>query len=625
MAKQQNQSPAPISRDSQQAATQYMKECFRVQGMAYNFRSRMQLIDRTYQRELDYTANQRRARLYNEAGDPTKLQNLTVPVVMPQVEAQVAELSEIFLTSYPLFPLFSKPQMQSVALQMETAIGEQGVAFGWAAELQQCIRDSLKYNIMAAEVVWERKKVWSVVNDGLVEVSKGVAQDTLFAGNAVRRIDLYNVILDTRVEPFRVHEDGEYAGYSKMMGRIKLKMFLSELDPTRTMNIKEAFESGTAQYTTGPAGEGFFVPQVNSNAFIDPGTVSGVGQSINWHAWGGLENNRQIAYAGDVYEVSVLYARIIPMEFKLTGVAARNTPQIWKFIYVNRSICVFAEPQTNAHNWLPIIVAQANEDGLGYQSKSFADNAAPFQAIATALYQSGMESQRKKVYDRILYNPTFVNKADIDNTSPVARIPVKQEAYGKPLSDAIYPIPYRDDQAHQIFAVADNVLRMADISNGTNRVQQGQFQKGNKTRGEFQETMDKSNARPRMTALVLENRFFTPLKQILKLNTLQYQAPAELFNRNTKGPVKVDPVELRKAALEFRMADGLMPTDAYVNLELFKAILNIASTFPPILQQWDIMGMIMYWMKLEGATWIDDFQIVQPAALPAAPPTGVIQ
>lgn len=602
--------PPPISFDAQESFVRLTKECFRVMSRSYNMRERMQTIDRTYQRELDFSASQQRARNYNESGDPSKMQNVTVPVVMPQTESALADLSEIFLTSYPLFPVFSKPQMQDAALQMETTIGEQGIQFGWAAEFLQCLRDGLKYNLIACEVVWENKKVWSVSNDATNNIKHGTPTETIFSGNAITRIDPYNVILDTRVEPFKLAQEGEYAGYTKMVGRIRLKQMIAEMDPTKTMNVRKAFESGVGTYTTNSSSDGYFVPQVNPRAIIDPGTVSGVGNTVNWLAWAGLEDTKQIAYTGDIYEFTVLYARIIPSEHKLQ-VANRNAVQIWKLIIINRTVCIFAELQSNAHNLLPIIVAQATEEGLGYQSKSFADNAAPFQAIATALYNSGIESQRKKVYDRILYDPSRINKADIDNVSPVARIAVKQEAYGKPLSEAMYPVPYRDDQAHQIFSVAESILQMADVANGQNRVNRGQFQKGNKTRGEFDEVMDGSKARPRMMALVLENRFFNPVKHILKLNTLQFQPPVELFNRNTKQTVAIDPVALRKAALEFRMADGLMPTDAYMNTELFKSILNIVSTFPQILARWDIIGMILYWMKLEGATWVDDFMIQQ--------------
>lgn len=612
--------PPPVPFDAQESFVRLANECFRVMAKSYNFRERMQVIDRTYQRELDFTNAQRRARIYNESGDPSKMQNVTVPVVMPQVESALAELSDIFLTSYPMFPMFSKPQMQDAALQMETAIGEQGIQFGWAAELLQCMRDGLKYNFLACEVVWENKKVWSVVNDAVTSIKHGTPTETVFSGNALRRVDPYNAIVDTRVDPFKLAEEGEYAGYTKMVGRMRLKQLVSEMDPTKTMNVRKAFESGVGTYTTNSASDGFFIPQVNPYAMIDPGTVSGVGNTINWHAWAGLEDTRQIAYSGDIYEFTVLYARIIPSEHKLQ-VANRNSIQIWKLVIINRRICIFAELQSNAHNLLPIIVAQATEEGLGYQSKSFADNAAPFQALATSLYNSGIESQRKKVYDRIVYDPSRINKADIENTSPVARIAVKQEAYGKPLAEAVYPIPYRDDQAHQIFSVAESILQMADVANGQNRVNRGQFQKGNKTRGEFDEVMDGSKARPHMQAMVLENRFFNPIKHILKLNTLQFQPPVNLFNRNTKTEVAIDPVVLRKAAMEFRMADGLMPTDSFANMELFKSILQIVSTFPPLLAQWDIVGMIFYWMKLEGATWIDDFRLKQQPVVPGTPGT----
>jgi hypothetical protein len=294
-------------------------------------------------------------------------------------------------------------------------------------------------------------------------------------------------------------------------------------------------------------------------------------------------------------------------------------------VIINRRVCVYAERMSNAHNYLPIIIAQTHEDGLSWQSKSFADNAGPFQALASALYNSGIESQRRKVYDRIFYDPSRINKADIDNTSVVARVPVKQESYGKNINEAFAVAPYRDDNVAQIFATAEQVLNIADIANGQNRVQRGQFQKGNKTRKEFDTTMDASNARPQMVALVLENRFFTPIKTILKLNTLQFQPSTTLFNRNTKEPITIDPTKLRETAMEFKVADGLMSTDDYINMELFQVLLQTVAAYPPLIAQWDIVGMIFYWLSLEGATWINDFKVQQPVTptpQPGVPPNA---
>jgi hypothetical protein len=593
-------------------------------------RYRMQEIDRVYQREQDYTTKQRAYRAMNAQGDPTKIQNPVVPIVMPQVETAITDLVELFgLASYPLFPMFSKPEMMDEALQMETVIGEQGVKFGWAAELMAAMRDGLKYNLMATEVVWEDKKVYAVTNDAVNSLKEGTPQETIYSGNAVKRLNPYNMILDMRVPPYRIHDRGEFAGYIEIIGRMELKQRIAEMDPTKTMNAKKAFESGNGTMASSIAStDKYFVPQVNPFAMIDVNNV-GMGANINWHAWAGLEDKEGGIQYADMYEVVTLYARILPAEHKIFG-NGPNTPQIWKMIIVNRSVVIYAARQNNAHNYLPIIVAQATEGGLDWQDKSFADNAAPYQQIATGLFNSAMASQRRKVYDRIFYDPTRINKSDIDKVDPVARIPVKAEAYGKPVGDAYSVAPYRDEGVPEILQIAASISDMADIANGQNRVARGQFQKGNKTREEYKGTMDNSNARPRMTALVLETRFFTPLKHILKLNTLQYQTAGEMFNRNTKEAVNVDPTKLRAAAMEFRMADGLLPTDSYVNMELFQVIGQMAAQNPMLAQGWDITGMIMYWMKLEGATWIDDFKVAtapgtqppgtQPNANPTTPP-----
>lgn len=611
----------PVSQTTHDAIVQYFEKKRTKLVNNFNMRARMQEIDRIYQREVDWTEAQRRAKIANMAGDITKMQNVTIPVVMPQIESLLTYLSDTFLASYPLFPVLSKPKMMDVAMQMETTIGEQGVQFSWAAELLAAMRDMLKYNLGAVEVDWQEKKTFALTSDATSDIKNGVSSPTVFAGNMLKRRDPYNLILDTRVPPHEIHTRGEYAGYVEIIGKIEMKRRIAELDPTLTMRVKEAFESGEAVAISAPGGSQYFVPQVNAASLITPAELAG---QTNWDHWAGIDQDQRIQYSGR-YEWAVLYARILPAEFGIQGPQG-HTAQIYKFIVINNKVAIYVQRMSNAHDYLPMIVAQAHEDGLGWQTKSFGDNAAPFQALSTALFNSGLESQRRKVYDRILYDPSRINKSDIERTSPVARIPIKTEAYGKPLGEAIYQIPYRDDNAAQIFNVSQQVIEMADIANGQNRVQRGQFQKGNKTRHEYDDTMNNSEGRPRMVALVLENRFFQPIKHIIKLNTLQYQPPVELYNRNTKQSMEIDPVELRKAALEFKVADGVMPTSKLVNMEVFDKLLNLAAQNPLINQKWDIVGAVMYYLKLEGASWIDDFEIQQPAMpQPGMPQPGMPQ
>ena len=573
-----------------------------------NFNIRGQLLnrDRAYAREQDYTEKQRLLQQDNRNGKQVA-ENITIPIVMPQVESGVAFLAETFLSGYPIFPTLSKPELSPAALQLETAVGDHCVRFGWVPELMMAMRDGLKYNIFALEVEWVNKKIMSLSNDtsSVAGIDKSKIVETYLQGNKMRRLSMYNVIMDTRIaDPSKMHINGEFAGYTELLGRIELKQLIADLGAESTMNATVAFESGSGVFSSSLGNANFYVPEINPAALLHNNQSSG--NDFNWLAWGGFENNQRIAYSG-MYEVTRLYCRIIPSEHGI-DCPAKNTPQIWKLIVVNRQVLIFAERQTNAHNFLGIIFGQPLEDGLGWQTKSFAENVTGLQNAASSLYNSGIESQRRKVYDRLLYDPSLVNKADIDNVSAVARIPVRQKGYGTDIRQAVYQVPYRDDGVAEIFAVSRDLTEMSNVVNGQNRVTQGQFQKGNKTRKEFDTVMGNSDARMQMMALCLEYRFFQPLKEIIKLNLLQYQPPANLFNRNVGETVQIDPSVIRQASVEFRMADGLMPVDKLMSVDSFQLVMQMSQGNPQFAAGYDVLGAFFYYLQLQGASWLNDFK-----------------
>lgn len=602
--------PLRLSRYSQEKLVTYIKGASdSLTGMGA-MRATFLEKDRIYQRELDWTAAHLRARAANLQGNSLTMQNVVVPVVMPQVESTHGYLVDTFLSSYPVFPVNSTPQYQDVAKQIDSIMGESANRFQYVRHLSMAFRDGLKYNIQAVEVEWKNLKVYSVGNDARSSVVFGVPTETEFSGNMIKRLDPYNLIFDMRVPVSEVHEKGDYVGYTELLTRIQLKNLFLELDATLTMNADEAFTSATAGAANAggdaDSGQSYYVPQVNPSALRDP--AFGV---HNWLTWASLDTNNKVQHS-DMYEVTTLYMRIIPREAGInTGKAQamNGVPQIFKTISVNRRVLIYCERKSNAHNYLPIILGQPIEDGLNLQTKSFADNAAPYQFLATSLYNSAILSQRRKVYDRIVYDPSRINKADINNTDPVARIAVKTEAYGKPIGEAFQVMPYRDDGVPQILSMARDVTMMADQSNGQNGVQRGQFQKGNKTLREFDTTMDKSELRPRTMAIVMESSWIQPIKHILKMNILQYQPPAELFNQQTQATVKITPSQLRTIAWQFQVADGILPVSKQFNPEQLQYLMNFASAAPQLFSQYDIGGMVIYNMKLGGANWVDAFKL----------------
>jgi hypothetical protein len=592
--------PTIIPEKSQAALIQFHKQCYSMLNQQWNLREQMRQRDLAYIRENDWTREGWQAKLSNRYGDPTKFQNVIVPIVMPQVEAAVTYQSSVFLTGIPIFGFVAPPAEQDTALQYQAIMEENSIRGGWVQQFQIFFRDCFKYNLGALEVNWGREVTEAVETDLSFQAGKeGKPKQVIWEGNQVKRWDLYNTFFDTRYKPTDIYKHGEFVGTTELMSRIHLKKFINELPDKMISNVKAAFESGLGtQGGSGTGGiESYYIPQINPGALmqIDPK------RTTDWMSWAGMLDRPagEISYK-NLYEVTTLYARIIPADFALR-VPSANTPQVWKFIIVNHQVLIYAERQTNAHGFLPVLFGQANEDGLGFQTKSHADNAKPFQDIASALVNSAMASRRRAISDRTLYDPSRVSKEHIDSDNPSAKIPVRPAAYGKPVSESVYAFPYRDDQSAVAFQELPQMQQMANAANGLNQAKQGQFVKGNKTQHEYADVMNNANGRDQMTSMLLEAQVFTPLKQILKLNIMQYQAGVSIYSPASQTTVNIDPVALRKSQARFKVTDGLVPTDKQISGDDFTVALQTIGSSPQIGAGYNIAPMFSYLMKTRNA------------------------
>lgn len=590
--------PVPLSQKSQKAFIAYYQALQSTQETTRGERrARLEKVDRDYQREVDRSKVQADAANANHAGDITKLQNIIIPVVMPQVEAAVAHQASVFLTEQPLFGTVSSPEFIDEAMQMETLLDNQAIKGGWSRQLIMFFRDGFKHNFAPIEVTWASKVTYSVETNINENLKDGTPKSVIWNGNKIKRLDPYNTFVDDRVPPSEAHEHGEFAGYTELMSRIKLKTLISELPSKIIGSITPALESGIGTGGVGASDRGYYVPDINPKV-TGSGTENG---GTNWMTWAGLSTmrNMDIEYK-DSYEVTTLNCRVLPSEFEL-NVPNKNTPQIYKLIIVNHEHIIYCELQTNAHNMLPILVGMPKEDGLSYQTKSMADDAAPFQEVATTYMASIQASRRRAISDRLLYDPSRVLGAHINSVNPSAKIPVRPKAYGKNLNEAVYQFPYREDQAGNSMQQISALLNMSNELVGQNKVSQGQFQKGNKTLAEFESVMANSSGRDQLASIMLEFQVFVPMKEMLKLNILQYQGGTTIYNRDEKKVVEIDPLVLRKAVTEFKVSDGLIPSDQMLNSENFSVAMQVFGSAPSIAAGYNVAPFFSYLMKTQGA------------------------
>jgi hypothetical protein len=593
----------PLSADSHAAFITYYTQLQDMhQEHRSSLRSRMQQIDKLYQRELDTSEEHLRAKAANEAGDSKRFQNITVPVVAPQVETAVTYQASVFLTGYPLLGVVSDPKFMDEAMQLETLIEDNSIRGGWTRELLMFFRNGFKYNFAPLEVSWGQEKTTVISTDLIKNPTEGIPTEVLWAGNKLRTLDPYNVFVDHRVLPTEVYKKGEFAGFTESMSRMELKQFIQELPDKITVNIKAALESGYGSAGAGEDAKGLYTPIINPDINLNDVFTTGT----NWLSWAGLSSMRRPIEYKDSYEKTVLYARILPSEFSL-AVPNRNIPQIYKLIIINHKHIIYCERQTNAHNYIPILIGQPLEDGLGYQTKSLAKNAEPFQHVASAFMNSIMHSRRRAVTDRVLYDPSRITSAHINSDNPSAKIPVRPAAYGKNIGEAVYQFPYREDQAGTSMQQIQQMIAMSNSLSGQNAASQGQFVKGNKTLQEFDSVMQNANGRDQMASILIEAQVFVPMKHIIKTNVLQYQGGTSIYNREKQVAVEIDPIKLRQAVMEFKISDGLIPSSKLINAESYSVALQVLGSSPEIGAAYNIAPLFSYMMKTQGAK-IADFE-----------------
>lgn len=577
---------------------QYFRDVTTHRSITYDLRNRMLEADKRVMREP------------LKEGD--KKLELEVPIISPQISSMVAYLSRTFLSSKGIFPVAAAPEAQEAASQYGALLEEFANAWQWRRNLMLSFQDGAKYDLMGIEATWVTKKVGKVESELAPGTSVRATKKVVQEGFCLKRLDLYNTFWDMSVEPAKVSEEGDFAGYYEVMTSMRLRRFLDSLPDNGNYNhkISEILESTCAE-------QHYYFPKINVST---PQLFKG---PVNWDTFLS-DGTGTVGLHTSMHEVATLYARIIPKNFDMIkGIPSNGTPQIWKFVIVNGMHVVYAERRTNAHDKLPIVLGQPREDGLGYQTKSLAEDLYDVQKLCSTLWSMEIESTRRILSDRGLFDPSKIRQEDINNPSPTAKVPVRNTAYGQPLASAYYSIPYSDPGLGSRAGIAQQLTQFANAVSGSNQVQQGQFVKGNKTNDQFDQVMANSDARQVMMALLIEDQFFAPIKEILKSDLLQYQAPVEIFDKESGQTVKVDSSILRDQRADFTIADGLIGLDKLMSTEALVSALQMVSSSPQLAMEYKIAPLFSYLMSLRGAKNLSKFEKTTQEKQAAAPlPAG---
>lgn len=609
-------SPKPVvaKGSSLGAIKKYLCQCLDYSKSRSQFRDRLDSIDYNY---FMYTGAVTAKDLpgidqfgKRECGNVYAKNSVVNPIVISQVDSVVGYLAEVFLSGYPLFPVVSTPENRALAESLEGMIQDHLVLSESIPELQLILKDAGKYNLYAAEVEWKPVKTYEPYLD-VMDLSDGSTKTRVDVKhvNSARRINLRNFHWDDRVDIAKLDIDGDYAGDTRQITRVKLKDLLNYLSNEGLLTSNEAVAAAMKSSVD--------ISDWNNDPIVGDYTAAAnrVG-GTNWDAFGGWApdtpvGNAKLAPSNSqgMYLLHTFYIRIIPSDFGLT-VPNRNSVQVFKVRMINRDTIISLESYTGSMGRLGMFMGQCIEDGFELQTKGYADLATPIQNASTRLFDARFKTANRALGDRALYNSDMIRASDLNNNSETAKIAVRANGLQENAMDNAYKsIPFSWQGTEGLIQDAMLISSWASDLTGLNKAQQGQFTKGNRTMAEFNSINSASENRQRLPALVLEYRFFQKVKDQFKLNILQFGEDTIITSPRSKMPLNVSIEELQKANLQFELADGYTPKSKMANTEALMGLINLIGT-SPILQQSmgsQLPGMLAQLATLSGVRGFDEF------------------
>jgi len=142
-----------ISAESQQALKKLANLILQNHAQQTDFVNKLTQIDIAYARYKQKQQNMSNGEDIdsNATECGLNLDDITVPVVVSQVDAYVGYLADIYLSGYPIFPVVSPPAFRQEAEALQSIIDDHAVRGRYVRQLLMNFYDAVKYNLTVAE------------------------------------------------------------------------------------------------------------------------------------------------------------------------------------------------------------------------------------------------------------------------------------------------------------------------------------------------------------------------------------------------------------------------------------------------------------------------------------------
>lgn len=301
--------------------------------------------------------------------------------------------------------------------------------------LHTAFRDAFAYGFGLVSPAWTEE--YTLVSKkmpaprGILDILVGRQQgfirqeveELIFEGNEVVNIDPYLALPDPNVSIDRI-QDGEFFGW---------------VDKTNYKNLLTLERHNENYFNVR------YLDSIKGNSGTSrlyKGDSSGRGQRS------GISNddNNTLVSTGRI-DVIKMYCDIIPRDWKLPGGPGNRNgsyPETWYFEVAGDVVVIRCQRLGLNHGKKPVAAIAPDFDGYSISPISRMEIIQGMQSVTNFLFNSHIANVRKCINDILVFDPSLIEAAAINDPSPGKRIPLRKTAWGRGVKDAVFQLQVND-------------------------------------------------------------------------------------------------------------------------------------------------------------------------------------
>lgn len=576
--------------------------------------ARAQDIDVQMSGYITLSADDKKRKNDNRRGRAPKPTDHNLCLTMAQLDEGNTYLMSVFAPEMDIFEAVAPADKQQLAQALTAEVNKHSQHGQYYRHISKACFNALKYNFMGLTCYWEKYNgvVFASAPGGVVSKTNG----TVWEGNVLNSVDVYNFFYDTAVHPVDLPKQGEFFAEVERRTPFRVRKMASD-NQLYGINryVKENFSVNSAG--SSPNGFSFYL---QSPSVRDPD--SRIDGNVNWVSV--VRGDQAVQESVPGIELVWYTGWINPTDF---GLSTENELQVWRICVANAKYLTFAVKLQDNHGMLPIAMACPLEDDLKNEQRTYAEQLIPLQHFASFLLNAHQAATRKSIYGVTVYNANLFPGMDKDRDELIGAIlPFRSTSAEVDIDKAFRHYSTAPGTERNVQQVGEVIQLMQKILPTDMLKQVADLERA--TLYQAAATVQAGNRRQLKLARIISDQCLQLLKFQMLYNLYANLPTLSYVDEITGKRQDISVGDCVAAGVEFDISTGLKGLDRLMTIQIMRDVINSVIQSQQGIAEIDIVKLLNYYSNLAGdRTDLTQFR-KQPTVNPgqtepgATPPPG---